>query len=94
MSEANEEVTLFEVQPSGQTGINSAAGIPPLLGIIRLATVPTFSIATIVALSSEVKLSVKPTSVTNEFKWTYTGPLSASALATYFGTGKTVKVES
>lgn len=94
MSDAIETVTLFQVSPTTDAE-NNRVGIPPsLLGIIKLAALPSFSITEIVALGSEVKLSVKPTSVTNEFTWTYTGPLSASALKTYFNSGKEVKVES
>lgn len=95
MSEEIEVINYFQVDSSVNNEAAQVSGtITPLLGIIRLAASPAFRVTTLIALGSNVELSVKETSVTNEFKWTYTGPLSIAALKTYFSPGKDVNAKS
>jgi len=92
MSEEIEKVASFTL--TSEKTDEQGGGNNFISGIIRLVSSPSFKITTLIALSSEVKLSIKPTSVTNEFTWTYTGPFTFQNLQTYFGSGKQVRADS
>ena len=95
MSEEKEVVSSFVVQShTGDDLLAVAVSPSTIAGIIRLVSSPAFRVTTLIALGSEIKLPVKPTAVTGEFTWTYTGILSPTALAQWFGTGKTVNATS
>lgn len=95
MNEHVEKVSFFEVNTTDTLEETPEKrrvdGAIPLTGLIRLASSPGAKITTIIALVSDVSITVKETRMTKEFTWIYKGPLSATALKSYFAQGREVR---